>query len=99
MIRVSVLYPLSEGSTFDRDYYLNSHMPLTRDLFKSALLKDEIWSGMSVPGLPATYEILLHMYFDSLESFASLQEHSATLMADVPNYTNIQPLLEIEQGV
>lgn len=41
MIRVSVLYPTGEGATFDRDYYLNSHMPLTRDLFKSALLKDE----------------------------------------------------------
>lgn len=99
MIRVSVLYPTGEGATFDRDYYLNSHMPLTRDLFKSALLKDEIWSGVSVPGLPATYEILLHMYFDSLESFAGLGEHSATLMADVPNYTNTEPVMEIEEGV
>lgn len=52
-----------------------------------------------MPRLPATYEILIHMYFDRIESFASLGEHSATLMADVSNYTNIQPVLEIEEGV
>ena len=79
---------------------MSSHMPLTRDLLKSVLLKDEIWSGADVPGMPpGTYEILLHMYFDGMESLAVVGEHAATLMADVPNYTNIQPILEVEEEV
>ena len=28
MIRVSVLYPSGEGSTFDHDYYRTTHVPL-----------------------------------------------------------------------
>ena len=28
MIKVSVLYPNTEGSKFDLDYYVNSHMPM-----------------------------------------------------------------------
>lgn len=101
MIRVSVMYAQGEGSTFDREYYLNSHMPMAREALKSALVKDEIWSGVSVPGLPpAAYEIVLHMYFDSLESVGSaLQEHAPALMGDIPNFTNIQPVVELEESV
>jgi hypothetical protein len=28
VIRLSVLYPSSEGSTFDHDYYRDKHVPL-----------------------------------------------------------------------
>jgi uncharacterized protein (TIGR02118 family) len=101
MIRVSVLYPDSEGATFDKSYYLESHMPMVREKLGSAVVKDEIWSGVSVPGLPpATYLILLHMYFDSLEAFgAGFQEHGGTFMEDIPNFTNVLPVVEVEQVV
>jgi len=101
MFRVSVMYPKSDGSSYDRDYYLNTHMPMAREALKSVVVKDEIWSGLSVPGLPpATYEILLHMYVDNLESFgAEFQEHAAALMADIPNFTNIQPVIELDEAV
>jgi uncharacterized protein (TIGR02118 family) len=101
MIRVSVLYPDSEGATFDKSYYLDSHMPMVREKLGSALLKDEIWSGVSAPGLPpATYLFLLHMYFDSAEAFgAGFQEHGGTFMEDIPNYTNVAPVIEVEHAV
>ena len=101
MIRASVLYPNSEGATFDKAYYLNSHMKMVREKLGPALLKDEIWSGVDVPGLPpAAYLFLLHMYFESLETFgAGFQEHGGTFMEDVPNYTNVVPVVEVEQAV
>jgi uncharacterized protein (TIGR02118 family) len=101
VIRVSVMYPKSEGSTFDRQYYLSSHMPMAREALKSALVKDEIWSGLSVPGAPpAAYEVVLHMYFDNLEVLSvAFQEHSAGLMEDLPNFTNIRPVIELEEVV
>jgi uncharacterized protein (TIGR02118 family) len=101
MIRVSILYPNSEGATFDKAYYLNSHMPMVRKTLGPTLLKDEIWSGVNAPGLPpAAYLFLLHMYFESVEAFgAGFQEHGGTFMADIPNYTNVAPVLEVEQAV
>jgi len=101
MIRVSVLYPESEGMTFDMPYYLDSHMPMVRDKLGSALLKDEIWKGIGAPGdQPATYRVLLHMYFDSPESFnTAFGAHAGTIMADIANYTNTQPVVELEAGI
>jgi uncharacterized protein (TIGR02118 family) len=101
MIRVSVLYPNSEGSTFDMEYYLGSHMPMAREALGTALLKDEIWKGLGAPGdQPATYQVLLHMYFESPESFgAAFDAHAERIMADIPKYTNVQPVIELEAGV
>jgi uncharacterized protein (TIGR02118 family) len=101
MIRVSVLYPNSEGATFDMPYYLDSHMPMVREKLGSTLLKEEIWKGLGAPGdKPATYQVLLHMFFDSPESFnTAFGAHAGTFMADIPNYTNIQPVIELEAGV
>jgi uncharacterized protein (TIGR02118 family) len=101
MIRVSVLYPNSEGATFDMPYYLDSHMPMVRDKLGSALRKDEIWKGLGAPGdQPATYQVLLHMYFDSPESFnTAFAAHAESIMADIAKYTNIQPVIELEAGV
>ena len=101
MIRVSVLYPDSEGANFDKSYYLESHMPMVRQKLGSAVLKDEIWSGLDAPGLPpATYLYLLHMYFESVEAFGvGFQEYGGTFMEDIPNYTNVAPVIEVEQAV
>jgi hypothetical protein len=30
MIRVSVLYPNSQGASFDMEYYLKTHLPMVR---------------------------------------------------------------------
>jgi len=101
MIRVSVLYPNSEGATFDMPYYLDSHMPMVRDKLGSALLKDEIWQGLGAPGdQPATYRVLLHMYFESPESFnTAFHAHAEAIMADIPRYSSVQPVIELEAGV
>jgi hypothetical protein len=37
------------------------------------------------------------MYFDSPESFnTAFGAHAAGIMADIPKYTNIQPVIELE---
>ena len=36
MIKVSVLYPNSEGYSIDMDYYCNSHMPMIREKLGAA---------------------------------------------------------------
>jgi hypothetical protein len=40
------------------------------------------------------------MYFESMESFgAGFLEHGVTFMEDLPNFTNVEPVLEVEEPV
>lgn len=50
MIKLSIFYPYSEDKKFDKDYYLNTHMPLTRKLQGDAVKHVEVEFGVS--GLP-----------------------------------------------
>ena len=50
------------------------------------------------PGTPAPYVALGHVYFDRAEDFAKgMGQHGKEIMADIPNYTNIQPQIQISE--
>lgn len=98
MIRVSVLYPRTEGAGFDMDYYRNSHMPMVLqrvgDACKGAAIDEGLAGGM--PGEPAPFVAVAHMMFDSVEaSAAAFTPHAREIMADVANYTTIRPMVQI----
>ena len=98
MIKVSVLYPNTDGGTFDFAYYLNEHMPMVQRLVGDACKRGEVEEGLAggAPGQPPTYRAAAHMYFDSVESFQSaFAPHANTILADVSNCTNIAPTLQI----
>jgi uncharacterized protein (TIGR02118 family) len=98
IMRVSIYYPSHDGSTFDADYYLSSHMPLVREKLGSALLRDEVWRGAGEGSSPAPYEVVLHMHCADAESFnAAFAPHAKVLTADIPNYTNITPVIQLEE--
>lgn len=99
-MRVSIYYPSHDGSTFDTEYYLNSHMPLVREKLGSALLRDEMWKGAGDGSSAAPYEVVLHMHFADAASFnAAFAPHAEVLTADVPNYTNITPVIQLEEAL
>ena len=94
MIRVSVLYPKTEGATFDHDYYANSHVPLAVSTW--GLPGAEIDKGINGP-----YEAAVHFTFESLEAMgaAMASEGTAAVQADVANYTTIVPEMQISEIV
>ncbi len=94
MIRVSVLYPKTEGATFDHDYYANSHVPLAVSTW--GLDGAEIDKGINGP-----YEAAVHFTFESLEAMgaAMAAEGTAAVQADVANYTTIVPEMQISEIV
>jgi uncharacterized protein (TIGR02118 family) len=100
MIKVSVFYPHREGATFDMTYYCNRHMPLVQRLSGAALKSIAVEQGMAgrEPGSPPLYLAMGHLYFDSLETFhSSFGPNTAEIVADVPNYTNLQPIIQISE--
>jgi uncharacterized protein (TIGR02118 family) len=103
MIRISVMYPRGEGKTFDLGYYTQKHMTLVRDrIGKLGLVRCEVDRGLAggAPGAPAPFTCVGHLYFNSLPEFqAAMKAHGQELFADVPNFTNIQPQVQISEIV
>jgi len=100
MIRVTVLYPAGEGKTFNMDYYLNSHIPMFQQRMGAAMTGLSVQKGLSggMPGTRAPYVAIVHGNFESVEAFgAAFLPHAAEIQGDVPNYTNIQPVVQISE--
>jgi len=102
MYNISSIYPKKEGYRFDFDYYLNKHMPMSIDRLSRA----KGFKGVSVergvdigePRIESSYVAMCHYYFDSLENFmAAFMPHAAELQGDIANYTNIQPIIQINE--
>ena len=101
-IKVSVMYPDGPGKTFDMDYYTSKHFPMVKSLMGDAILSTEIDKGIAggAPGTSATYQAVGYMYFESMESFQkAMAPNGAQIMGDVPNYTNIEPVIQISEVV
>jgi uncharacterized protein (TIGR02118 family) len=102
MIKVSVFYPHSDGAAFDMDYYQNKHIPMVAELTGDACKGTSIDSGLAggAPGQPPTYVAVGHLLFDSVESFqGAFAPHAAQIMGDIPNYTAISPIIQINEVV
>ncbi len=102
MIKVSVLYPNGEGNTFDMNYYCNTHLPLVKKLLGDALKFSSVDKGMggAEPGSQAPYIAIGHLFFDTLDAFQqSFGPNAEQIMSDIPNYTNTQPQVQINEVI
>jgi uncharacterized protein (TIGR02118 family) len=94
MIRLTVLYPTTEGATFDHDYYANKHVPLA--------VKNWGLSGAEIDkGVDGPYVAAVHFKFESLDDVAKAMasEGTGAVLADVANYTTITPVLQTSEIV
>ena len=99
MIKVSVFYPNSAGAKFDMSYYTTMHMPMVKRLVSACKsIAAEQGLGGGAPGAPATYIAIGHLTFDSVEAFQSgFGPHAPEIMADIPKYTNVQPVIQVSE--
>jgi uncharacterized protein (TIGR02118 family) len=100
MIKVSVLYPNVKGKKFDMDYYCNKHMPMVQKKLGAACKGVAVEQGMSgaEPGSRAAYIAMGHLYCDSVEAFQKgFAPHAKEIRADIANYTDIEPTLQISE--
>jgi uncharacterized protein (TIGR02118 family) len=102
MIKVSVMYPNTPGARFDHAYYRDKHMPLVKARMGDACKSYTVDKGMAggAPGAPATYVGMCHIFCDSVEAFqAGFGPHAKEIMADIPNYTDQSPVIQISEVV
>ncbi len=95
----TVLYPAGDGARFDHAYYDDHHIPLVRKAFAGTGLTDvQVLTGVSAAdGGPATFVKIVTLFFRDAEAMqASLTSpQGLELTADLPNFTDIQPITQI----
>lgn len=103
MIRVTIAYPHQTDAIFNYEYYVQNHMKLVKDrLSEGGLVRAEVDKAIAGgnPKEPAPYLGICHMYFNSLEDFQKgIGTHGREIMGDIPNYTNVQPQIQISEIV
>ena len=102
MIKVSVLYPTDERDAFDMSYYIEKHVPMVRQLLGSSCQKAEIEQGIAggTPGSKPTYEVMGHLFFDTIEDFVtSITPHREVINNDLANFTKTTPVVQISSVI
>lgn len=102
MVKVTIMYPNEEGKTFDMEYYSTKHMPMVADLFGDFLRAMSIEKGMvgRTPEEPAPYVAMGSFYFDKIEDYGqAFGPNADKILGDIPNYTDIQPVVLIGEVV
>ena len=89
MLVITILYPRTDDSTFDMDYYTSTHMPLFADVLGDAC---QGWGAATIPA--GNYAAMGWAMVSSQDAFnAAMGARGGEVMGDVPNYTNVQPEL------
>jgi uncharacterized protein (TIGR02118 family) len=100
MIKVSIFYPSKPGSRFDGAYYLSVHMPLAVKLLGPALKAVTVELGVSggAPDQDPPFAAICGFTCDSVQDFMdAFVPHQTELQNDIPNYTDIVPLIQVSQ--
>lgn len=100
MIRLTILYPNSEGATFNVDYYLGTHVPMSKRLQGSALKSFTVDQGFGtgIPDEKPPYLVIANLVYDSMDAFLeAFMPHMEVLQGDIANYTNVQPTIQFSQ--
>lgn len=100
MIKISVMYPHATEARFDHAYYRDKHMPLVKRRMGESCRYYSIDKGLAggAPGTAPAYVAVSHIFCDSVEAFQTgFGPHAAELMADIPNFTDITPVIQASE--
>lgn len=100
MLRMTVLYPARDGASFDWDYYTSQHAALVDERWgEHAARPAEIAKGVSgVPKGDPAFVAVASFYFADRDALnAALRAGGMDIPNDVPNFTDIEPVMQIDE--
>lgn len=102
LVKVSIMYPFTEGKTFNMEYYETKHMPMVAAYLGSNLVKYTIEKGVAsgIPNQPLPYMAIGTFYVKNLSEYqAAIAPNREAIRADFANYTNAAPVILISEVV
>ena len=99
-VSLQVLYPIGDGTTFDYDYYLNTHMPLVGKCIGEHIQSTLVTKGVAGgPDTAAGYHAIATIVFADQSAMDSAMPNIGPAVEDIPNFTNAQPEMLIGEVV
>ncbi|MEP6714160.1 MAG: EthD family reductase [Terriglobia bacterium] len=100
MIIVSVMYPKTSESTFDMKYYVETHTPLVQARLSPIGMESlhAMRGTGSLDGGPPPFEVIAQLQFGSVQQLQeALTAHGAEIIGDIAKFTNVQPVMQINE--
>lgn len=95
-VALQVMYPISDDTQFDYEYYLSTHMGLVAEHMgphiQSTLVTKGLAGGPDTP--PGLYAVASMVFADQAALDAAMAV-AGPVMADIPKFTNSQPQILI----
>ena len=102
MVKVTILYPNEADANFNMEYYADKHMPMVQELLGDAMKGYAIDKGIAGRNAEEEmpYVAIGYLYFDKLSDYQeAFGPQAEKIVGDIPNYTNVQPLIQISEVV
>jgi len=91
-VSLQVIYPISDGTTFDFDYYTSTHFGLVDKHMGEHIDSMLVTKGLAGgPNVPPEFFVVASMVFKDQDALNAAMKNAAPLLADIPNFTNTKP--------
>ncbi len=100
MFKVEVLYPNGDGKTFDMEYYEKKHMPMVAGFLGKNLRFYEIDKGIAgrTPDDKPPFLAIGYFYITDVAEYGkAIAQNIDAIINDFKNYTNVQPVVQINE--
>ncbi|HCF9805934.1 EthD family reductase [Pseudomonas aeruginosa] len=91
MATLTVSYPVSENATFDRDYYLATHILLVQDAWAAFGLESAEVLFPAAGAQPLVAMVIMRFRDQAAIDAALSSPRTPEVMQDVPRFTSIAP--------
>ena len=99
-VSLQVLYPVTGGDKFDYGYYAGTHMKLVNEHMGAHIQSTVVTKGLAGgPDTPAPYYAVATILFADQEAMQAAMGAAGPVMADLPNFTNVQPQILIGEVI
>lgn len=99
-LSLQVIYPITDRTHFDMEYYLGTHMPLVGGHMGPHIAETLVTKGLAGgPDTPPGIYAVATMTFADQAAMDAAMKVSGPVIGDIPNFTNSKPQMLIGEVV
>lgn len=99
-VSLQVAYPTTDGTTFDYDYYLDTHMALVAEHMGPHIASTVVTKGLAGgPDTPPPFYAVATIVFADQAAMDAAMAKAGPVVGDIPNFTDTAPQMLIGEVV